>query len=249
MELHEKVVEGWRISAEGYSDIINEELIKDDASRWSRMLKEKLPQRDNLLRILDVGTGPGFFAIILSKLGYQVVGIDVSREMIYNAKNNVDKAGVTPLLLQMDSQNLTFPENTFDLIISRNVVWTLDQPVSAYRNWYKVLKPEGKLMVFDGDYLADIRDKEIKILIEKNRKEYIERYGQPKVSFEDYEKARGFRVNLPLADKKRPTWDLETIDSLGFKDIGWKDVSKEVYNEQRLKLYKYQPMFMLWGSK
>ncbi|MDO9491542.1 class I SAM-dependent methyltransferase [Acetobacterium sp.] len=249
MELHERVVEGWQISAEGYSDIINDELIKDDAVLWTKMLKKLLPKSEKPLRILDVGTGPGFFAIILSKLGHQVVGIDVTQEMVYFAKNNADKEGVAPLFLQMDSQKLTFPENTFDLIISRNVVWTLDQPLSAYCNWHKVLKPEGKLIVFDADYLADIRDEALKTIIEANRKEYIDLYGKPKVSFEDYEKARGFRVNLPLADKKRPDWDLEILNQLEFKDFGWQDVSKDVYNEQRFKLYKYQPMFMLWGIK
>lgn len=249
MELHQKVVEGWEVSAEGYSSIVNDELMNEDAKRWTRLLKENLPKSEIPLRILDVGTGPGFLAIVLSKLGHQVVGIDVTREMVYYAKQNADREGVFPLFLRMDGQELAFPQNTFDVVISRNVVWTLDQPFSAYSDWYDVLKPQGKLMVFDADYLADVRDKEMEQHIKKNREEYNALYGEPKVSYKSYEKARGFREQLPLAAKKRPEWDQEAMKRLGFQDISCKDVSESVYNEQRLKLYQYQPLFLMSGIK
>ena len=43
------------------------------------------------MNILDVGTGPGFFAIILTLAGHNVVGIDITEEMIQRAKVNAQR--------------------------------------------------------------------------------------------------------------------------------------------------------------
>ncbi len=48
---------------------------------------------------------------------------------------------------------MEFPDETFDLVISRNLIWNLDDPKAAYREWLRVLKPERKLMIFDGQPL------------------------------------------------------------------------------------------------
>ena len=55
----------------------------------------------------------------------------------------------TALFRKMDCHALDFPDATFDLIISRNVVWTLYDPTKAYGEWTRVLKPKGSIVVFD----------------------------------------------------------------------------------------------------
>lgn len=40
------------------------------------------------IRVLDVGTGPGFFAIILAELGYQVTAVDYTASMLEEARHN-----------------------------------------------------------------------------------------------------------------------------------------------------------------
>ena len=52
----------------------------------------------------------------------------------------------------MDAENLYFADNTFDVVISRNLTWTLPNPQKAYSEWYRVLKPQGILLNFDADY-------------------------------------------------------------------------------------------------
>ena len=47
----------------------------------------------------------------------------------------------------MDSHQLSFDDNTFDLLINRNVTWTLYDPEQAYKEWYRVLKPGGRLLI------------------------------------------------------------------------------------------------------
>ncbi|MEK8131666.1 methyltransferase domain-containing protein [Paenibacillus filicis] len=42
---------------------------------------------------------------------------------------------------------------SLDAVVCRDVVWTLPDPARAYAEWFRVLKPGGTLVVFDGDYL------------------------------------------------------------------------------------------------
>ena len=49
----------------------------------------------------------------------------------------------------MDAQKLDFEDNTFDVVISRNLTWNLEHPDVAYREWVRVLKVGGRLLNFD----------------------------------------------------------------------------------------------------
>ncbi|MDR2098368.1 MAG: class I SAM-dependent methyltransferase, partial [Spirochaetaceae bacterium] len=241
--------EGWRISAAGYSKIIQDEF-KDGVQKfWEDAILGKAPC-GGILKILDVGTGPGFFAIILSQAGHTVAGIDASAEMIECAKENAAKAGVEPLLLVRDSHKTDFSNETFDLIVNRNVVWTLTDPVKAYREWHRILKPGGRLIVFDGNWSSDI-DPEVKAREESDRAEYISKYGKPPVSYkpDEEEKARGWKRDMPLNGEKRPEWDEKTLSSIGYKNIGSKFILDEVFDEKRKLLHRANPMFMLWADK
>lgn len=57
----------------------------------------------------------------------------------------------------MDAQALSYAEESFDVVLSRNLTWTLPEPEKAYREWFRVLKPGGWLLNFDADYAANVR--------------------------------------------------------------------------------------------
>ena len=249
MELAEKVKEGWRISAKGYSGIILQEIKDGMDERWKAVILEKAPH-SGPLKILDVGTGPGFFALILSKAGHHVTGIDASSDMIGCAAENCRVAGVSPELFVMDSHETDFPDGSFDMIVSRNVVWTLTDPVKAYREWHRVLKSEGRLIVFDGNWSSNM-DERVKAQADADREEYIRKYGEPPLSYkpDEEEKARGWKRDMPLNGEKRPEWDEKTLSSIGYKNIGSKFILDEVFDEKRKLLHRANPMFMLWASK
>ena len=119
------------------------------------------------MKILDIGTGPGFFPMILSEAGYTVTAVDYTEEMLEKAKENLGKYtkyGLERVTLQrMDAQNLEFADETFDVVISRNLTWNLEKPEQAYQEWMRVLKPGGVLLNFDANwygYLYDERKRE-----------------------------------------------------------------------------------------
>ena len=84
------------------------------------MILEYAPSKD-CLDILDIGTGPGFFPIVLSQGGHNVTGIDLTENMIEFARFNLARESASAKLMTMDCQDLKFPDNSFDLLICRNL--------------------------------------------------------------------------------------------------------------------------------
>ncbi|MEJ7170251.1 class I SAM-dependent methyltransferase, partial [Staphylococcus epidermidis] len=73
--------------------------------------------------ILDIGTGAGFLAILCSKYDCDVTGIDISPEMIHQAQNLSQELNVHIQFKVMDAEGLNFADDSFDLVIARNVTW------------------------------------------------------------------------------------------------------------------------------
>ena len=90
------------------------------------------------LNVLDIGCGAGFFSIPMAKAGHNVTSIDYTENMVNSAIQNAMDAGVDIEVLQMDAQNLDFEDDTFDLIVTRNVTWVMEQPTKAYSEWIRV---------------------------------------------------------------------------------------------------------------
>ena len=110
----------WSNRASGYSDVNKEELTSNQKNVWSTLLDERIQKhfqnRDRAdIHILDIGTGPGFFAIILRELGYHVTGIDYTKSMLLEAKKNAKHLSNEIHFLQMNAEELTFPSKSFDL--------------------------------------------------------------------------------------------------------------------------------------
>jgi glycine/sarcosine N-methyltransferase len=74
-----------------------------------------LVERYNITTALDAGCGTGFHALLLSQLGVQVTGIDLSREMLQRAEQHARKLGLAVEFLQASFQ--TPLEKTFDAIM------------------------------------------------------------------------------------------------------------------------------------
>ena len=80
----------WTKRAPGYSEVNREELQTAQRQVWSRALDDRIQAHFQgaaraSLRVLDVGTGPGFFAIILAELGYRVTAVDYTEAMLEQA--------------------------------------------------------------------------------------------------------------------------------------------------------------------
>lgn len=117
--------------------------------------------------ILDVGAGTGFLSLLFCELGHRCKGIDLLEGMLAQARKKAEAQGVTPVFAIGDAENLKEPDAVYDVVVNRHLVWTLPHPEQAVREWLRVLKPGGKLIVIDGDWYYDSLKNKIKVFLGK----------------------------------------------------------------------------------
>lgn len=99
----------WTGRAEGYSQVNQHELATGQDRVWLDEIRRHLPE--GALKILDVGTGPGFFAILLTKAGYDVTAVDYTEAMLEEAKKNAG-ALASSILSENGCTETGFPDGT-----------------------------------------------------------------------------------------------------------------------------------------
>lgn len=216
-----------------------DELHDSIAERWIREITEILPGHKKL-KILDVGCGTGYFSILLSKLGHQVTGIDLTPDMIEKGKLLAEEEHASCELVVMDAEQLQFADDSFDVVISRNLTWTLPHPEKAYKEWLRVLKKGGILLNFDADYgLEDSTDTSH---LPKHHAHHL--LGQSML-LENNE----IKKELQISYHRRPYYDISLLAGFGVEkfhlDMG---VSKRIYLEED-EFYNPTPLFKLCVTK
>lgn len=99
------------------------------------------------MKILDVGCGTGNFSIKLAKMGCEVVGIDISDEMLTKARKKSRDLGMNIEFYNMDIYDLKFEEETFDGVFSMAAFEFIKEPQKAYEEMFRVLKKNGELLI------------------------------------------------------------------------------------------------------
>lgn len=97
--------------------------------------------------VLDVGCGTGNYTIELAKRGADVIGIDSSEEMVGWARRKAEGERLKVFFQVSDAIKLSFPDDSFDLIVSNGLLCFLKEPEKALKEMHRVLKPGGRLVV------------------------------------------------------------------------------------------------------
>jgi ubiquinone/menaquinone biosynthesis C-methylase UbiE len=233
-------------NGEGYANYIKGELSGFRKQAWKKQIGKHF-EAGIPLSILDVGTGPGFFACILSEEGHNVTAIDKSQGMLSHARANAELLGVSPTFCSMDLNDMNFEDDTFDVIVNRNVTWTLTHPAEVYAQFKRVLKPGGKLLIYDANWHMHFFDEEMMKRVCQNEKNHLEKYGEPRlVSGND----TAYFMELPLSNTFRPAWDIEALKRIGFEEIYIEeDIGRFVYEEWEKSLYAESPLFEICAVK
>ena len=232
-------------SGEGYNRYITAELGSFRKAAWKRQILKHFGEGRHL-DVLDVGTGPGFFACILSEEGMRVVGIDQSEGMLQKARENAAKLNVTPTFLRMDVNRLDFPDDTFDLIVTRNVTWTLQYPEQVYARLCRVLKPGGTLLIYDANWHAHFYDPELMKKVRAREEAHYRKYGTREIVSND---EMEFLETCPMTRAQRPGWDEKTLEGLGMTVAIEEDIGRFVYEDWEKELYAESPLFEICAVK
>ena len=102
-------------------------------------------------KILDAGTGKGYFALALAKEGHPFVTFDISADQQQFAKLNLAYFGFANLVdFRIENAECTsFPDESFDIIFSVNLVHHLQNPYQVAEELSRILSPNGKLIIAD----------------------------------------------------------------------------------------------------
>jgi len=98
--------------------------------------------------ILEVGVGTGLSLPFFRK-DAEVTGIDVSAEMLAKARKRVEKKGLAQVkaLLEMDAENMTFEDNSFDSVIALYVASVVPNPARFVAEMKRVCRPGGTIVI------------------------------------------------------------------------------------------------------
>jgi len=228
----------WTKRAPKFKALRREELQSEKMKLWQEEICRHLPFRKSL-KILDIGCGAGFFSILLARQGHAVTGIDLTESMVREAAELANEVHSPARFMTMDAECLSFPDDTFDVVVSRNVTWNLPHPEQAYAEWLRVLKAGGLLLNYDAEYgkyhHGDFQREAV--------------YAHKDLTEDLVEQCHQIYHMLDISMYDRPRWDLEILQRLGAKnctaDIS---VGSRLY-AQKDRFYAPAPFFGVFARK
>lgn len=145
---------------------------EEERAAWHALIERHLGRGEGCTA-LDLASGTGVVSHLMDDLGYRVTGIDWSEAMLERARAKAAERGRTIRFHLGDAENTLEPDDSYDVIVTRHLVWTLVDPAACFAEWLRVLKPGGKLLVIDGDFvntsLAERLVKRLAALLERVR--------------------------------------------------------------------------------
>ena len=100
--------------------------------------------------VLDIGCGTGSFAVFVAKDGrYEVSAIDPAKNMIAECRKYAAENGVKVDFRIASAGRLPFADESFNMVFSNGALHHWKNPVEAFNEIHRVLKPGGKVMIND----------------------------------------------------------------------------------------------------
>lgn len=250
----EENIHYWTNRAPGYSAVNQEELVSGQKSVWREVISGRISacfpdRRPEEIKILDVGTGPGFFAIILAELGYQVTAVDYTASMLREARRNAGALAGRIRFRQMNAEELRFRPASFDVLVTRNVTWNLHDPEKAYAQWMRVLKPGGVLLNFDANWYRYLRDEGAQLAHARDRENLQASDVRDETAGTDVSAMEAIAMQAPLSAHQRPAWDLKVLRGLGMQAAADTEIWKKVWTREERINNASTPMFLVEGRK
>ncbi|GAA4198012.1 class I SAM-dependent methyltransferase [Streptosporangium oxazolinicum] len=110
---------------------------------------------DSPADVLDLGCGTGSLSLVLAEQGHRPVGVDLAPLMVEQAQRKLTEAGFDAVMMVGDASDPPARAGvSFDVILSRHLLWTLPDPREALRRWIGLLRPGGRLVLVEGRWAS-----------------------------------------------------------------------------------------------
>ncbi|MBQ3301534.1 MAG: methyltransferase domain-containing protein [Eggerthellaceae bacterium] len=199
----------WSSRSAEYSKLHMDAYGSEKRIAFARQVAKSMPTKE-LVEALDLGCGSGFMSLLLLDAGCRVTGIDFSAEMLECARSNIAQKGYEANFLQMRAQQLDFPDESFDYVVSRNVTWMLEDVETVYAEVMRVLRPGGIFLNCDANYGSSFNAATARGELPTH----------PTQTLEQLCVRNDIVRDLPITLVDRPQWDIGQFWSLGAGEIG-----------------------------
>lgn len=220
----------------------------EESEAWTNMFKSLIPA--GKLKILDVGCGTGEISVLFAQMDNDVTGIDLSEKMMDVGRQKALSKGLDIKFINGDAENPPFGEGTFDVLVTRHLLWTLPNPEKAVVNWNRVLRKGGCALVIDGIW----DDGSLNIRIRRflsNAGTFIFERQNP---WKKHNYSKELKASLPNADGTSLERSTEYLRNAGFAGLKSHDISHiRKIQKQEMPLwnkigYNYD-YYLLYGRK
>lgn len=120
---------------------------------WRRKAIKKIKDAGEAPRVLDVACGTGDFSIAIAKAVRkgEVIGVDISKEMLEVMRKKVLKNKLESIISQEvgDGEALRFPDASFDRVVNAFGIRNFEDRDKGLREALRVLKPGGRLVILE----------------------------------------------------------------------------------------------------
>ncbi|MDO4178608.1 MAG: class I SAM-dependent methyltransferase [Phascolarctobacterium sp.] len=218
IELKQRIENYWNNRASDFKNQSIAEMKNERYDDWLEIINKYIPKQKKL-RVLDIGTGAGYMAMLLASQGHIVTGVDLCANMISAAKEASSLLDLQCDFMQQDAEKLSFPEEYFDVIITRNLTWTLINVSEDYKLWFSFLKQNGVLINFDADYGQSTFGARLKPSATPQPTLPPKNNLHGNLSSETLAECNAIKSVLEISQHRRPGWDVNILRECGFKNI------------------------------
>lgn len=156
-DLRDEIKAYWSLRAETFDSQPGHEIFsEDERGAWHALFRKHLGEGEGRMA-LDLACGTAVISHLLDDLGFKVTGLDWAEPMLERARAKASARGRQIRFLMGDAERTMEDDATYDVITNRHLVWTLVDPLACFREWHRVLKPGGKLLIVDGDFVNTSR--------------------------------------------------------------------------------------------
>ena len=153
--LRDEIRDYWSARAATFDEQVGHEIFSEaEREAWRELFIRHLGP-GNGRQALDLASGTGVISHLLDGLGFQVTGLDWSEAMLARARAKAEARGARIRFVMGDAERTLEKPESYDVIATRHLVWTLVDPVVAFKDWHSLLKPGGKVLIVDGDFVSD----------------------------------------------------------------------------------------------
>lgn len=165
--LRDEIRDYWSLRAPTFDEQVGHEIFSEaERQAWRELFLRHLEPGEGR-RALDLASGTGVISHLLHGLGFDVTGLDWSEAMLAQARAKAAKRGSAIRFVMGDAERTLEKPESYDVLVTRHLVWTLVDPKAAFREWHSLLKPGGRLLVVDGDFVSDTLVKRMIRFVEK----------------------------------------------------------------------------------